>query len=289
MKYQEIDLRKEFPSLPQWQYPCRLTAWLREISEHLGYGPEKQKHPVMIVVPGGGYSNTSPREADPIALQFFAANFHVFTLRYSCAPDRYPTALLQTAATILYVRQHAEELHADPDHIYVIGFSAGGHLAACSGILWKEPILSETLGVPSEMLKPNGMVLGYPVISWGAHAHTGSFHNLLGEDAAEEQCMALSLETRVDGDTVPAFIWHTFGDSGVPLENSLLLADALRKHDIPFELHIYPEGPHGLSTADGQSWVEGNDSLRQPHVTSWMPLCIDWLEKIMCRDLENWM
>lgn len=289
MIYKEYDLREMYPELPQWMDPCKLTAWLREDSDAIGYGKEKERHPVVVVLPGGGYSRTSDREADPVAVRFFAENYHVFTLRYSCSPDRYPTALLQTAATILFIRRNAEQLHADPNHIFVIGFSAGGHLAASAGILWKERVLSETLGVPSEMLRPDGMILGYPVISCGAKGHQGSFNRLLGDDADEETRRQLSLELRVDDETVPAFIWHTWSDTGVPVENSLLLANALREHNIKFELHIYPDGGHGLSVADGQSWNIDHPAMKNPHVSSWMSLCIAWLNDIMCADMENWM
>ena len=149
---------------------------------------------------------------------------------------------------IAHIRENAAQYHVRPDAIAVCGFSAGGHLSASSGILWNEPVIAETLGIENRMARPDAMILSYPVITSGEHAHRGSFECLLGERANDAAWLErLSLERRVDGTTPPTFLWHTFADELVPVENALLLASALRRADVPFELHIFPEGIHGLS------------------------------------------
>lgn len=276
MIYRELTLSEVNPHLPQPQTPCRMYAYLQTPTEAM-----KQERPAVIVVPGGSYFFTSDREADPVALQFFAAGYHVFTLRYSIEPDRYPTSLLQLAALIAHIRQNAAAYHVRPDAIAVCGFSAGGHLAASSGILWKEPVIAETLGVKDRDARPDAMILSYPVITSGEYAHRGSFQCLLGERAGDPEWLArLSLERRVDDTTPPAFIWHTFADELVPVENALLLASALRRANVPFELHIFPDGIHGLSLANELTQSEGRDDQIVPAAAQWMGLAKVWLKGI---------
>lgn len=265
------------PKLPKTINEAHVDAYFQDVTDVIGNGLD-HRHPAVLVLPGGGYHFTSDREADPVALKFMAEGFTTFILRYSCQPDRYPTQLLQAAATIAFMRINAAEYHIDPDRIFVLGFSAGGHLTASAGILWKEPVIKEVLGIDNELCRPTGMVPCYPVITSGEFAHRGSFNNLLGPDATQEMLDFVSLEKRVDADTVPAFIWHTFADSGVPVENSLFLANALRKHNVPFELHIYPEGVHGLSVCSELSSMPDQPHLRNTHNATWVPLCIEWMK-----------
>ncbi len=277
MRYMSLTMKELNPRLPETVQPARLQVLLRDNSPRIGSG-EDMRRPVVLVLPGGGYSITSEREADPVALPFLNAGFQALTLDYSCAPDRYPAALLQAAATIAWVRENAAKLHADPENIYVCGFSAGGHLAASAGILWNEPVIAETLGIDNRLARPDGMILGYPVIMYNDKGHKGSFENLLGPGLPEEAYTKLSLERRVDDTTPPAFLWHTWEDGSVPLENTLELAAALRAHKIPFELHVYPYGGHGLSVANEQSSQTDQPEIRDPHIATWMNLCIEWIK-----------
>ncbi|NLD87147.1 MAG: alpha/beta hydrolase [Clostridiales bacterium] len=279
MIYKELKMREVNPNLPETINDATLYVYAISKSDHIGIGLE-QTHRAVVVLPGGGYSTTSDREADPIAFRYLAAGFSVFLLRYSCAPDRYPVQLLQAAAVIGHIRDNLEEYMVEEDKIAVCGFSAGGHLAASCGILWKEKIIEETLGVPCEHFRPNGMILCYPVITAGIHSHRGSFYNLLGSDATEEETEAMSLENRVDSDTCPAFIWHTFQDKSVPIQNTLLLASAMAEKDIPFEYHVYPEGPHGLALCNRQTWLQGADSLIYPPAENWMDMSITWMRNL---------
>ncbi len=231
----------------------------------------------VIICPGGGYEYTSPREAEPVALQFNAAGFHAFVLHYSVAPRRHPIPLLDLSRAVCLVREHAAAWNIRPEGIVVCGFSAGAHLAASLGVHWDKPFALEAPEISRGLNRPDALVLCYPVITSGEFAHQGSFENLLGSHASSELLAEVSLERHVDEAVPPTFLWHTFGDGAVPLENSLLFAAALRKNKIPFELHVYPEGQHGLSLATEET---GTDQLKaDPHVATWMDLCIEWIGK----------
>lgn len=278
MIFRELSLSEINPRLPKPETPCRVTAYLHEPSEDIGPKDCKAR-PAVIVAPGGAYFFTSDREADPIALKFLAEGYQVFLLRYSVMPDRYPTSLLQLAALIAHIRQNAAAYLVRPDAIAVCGFSAGGHLAASSGILWREPVIAEMLGIENRLARPDAMILSYPVITSGEFAHQYSFECLLGEKSRDEAMRrAVSLEYRVDGTTPPAFLWHTFADELVPLENSLLLANALRRANVPFELHVFPEGIHGLSLANELTQTDGRYDQIVPAAAQWMGLCLTWLK-----------
>ena len=205
--------------------------------------------PAVIICPGGAYAWISDREGEPVAEAFTAHGISAYVLSYTCAPNGYfPTALVEVFAAIRYVREHAAEHHIDPNRIYVCGFSAGGHAAAAAGVFWNHPI-AKSLGFEGTMHRPDGMILGYPVITDGEVAHRDSFRNLHGSTYDEGQGGLTSLELRVTKDTPRTFIWHTAADNSVPAQNSLLFADALIRCGVETELHIYPRGEHGLSTA----------------------------------------
>lgn len=219
---------------------------------------KNRRFPAVLICPGGGYSYCSPREAEPIALQFAANAVHTFVLDYSVAPNKYPRALEDVSAAMSLIRKNADRWNVDPDKIAVCGFSAGGHLAASLGVFWN----SEPIKTDDGSNRPNALILGYPVITSGEFAHVGSIDNLCGDDEALRKKM--SLELQVTKDTPPTFLWHTFADNCVPLENSLLFAGALRREDIPFELHVYPKGGHGLATASDYTCANDNFSKKIP-------------------------
>ena len=233
-----------------------------------------KQRPTVIVCPGGGYGMTSDREAEPIALQLAAAGINAAVLRYSVAPHRYPTALLELASAVRYVRAQGAAYGCDPDRIYTIGFSAGGHLAASYGNFWSRPFIAQALDCPSEVLKPNGQILCYPVITSGAYAHRGSFKNLLGEHYEADKA-GQSLEVSVNADTPPTFIWHTQADDAVPVENSLLLVAALQRAGIRTEFHMFPSGGHGLSLATPLTSYAPSQTI--PHVAKWFDLALDFI------------
>lgn len=238
-----------------------------------------RQRPVVIICPGGGYEFTSDREAEPIAVQMNAMGFHACVLRYSVRPATFPTALLELATTINLVRENAKKWNIDPEKVIVAGFSAGGHLAACLGVFWNQDFLGGQLEIPKKMLKPNGLLLSYPVITSGEHAHQGSFDALLGENhtATLED---VSLEKQVTADTPPAFIWHTYTDDAVPVENAFLFASALRRYNIPLEMHIYPEGEHGLALATEETYSTISKFGLQKDCAGWVQLAGTWIRNL---------
>ncbi|MDY3919166.1 MAG: alpha/beta hydrolase [Candidatus Limivivens sp.] len=268
MKFLEFDLKKNE------HYQPKLYAYILDAPEEI---PLRKKRPAVIICPGGAYAYKSPREGEPIALQYLAKNMNAFVLQYSVAPNRFPTAMLELAQAVMLVREHALEWSVDPEKIIIMGFSAGGHLAASLGTFWNREIFRETFG-ESKAWKPDGMVLCYPVINMGEFANTDSRKMLLGEDAKEEDWDAVSLEKQVSTDTVPAFLWHTQEDDAVPVENSLLYAMALRKHQVPFELHIYERGGHGLALCNEMTSVY--DVQIVPDNTGWMDLSVNWIRRL---------
>lgn len=237
-----------------------------------------KKRPVVIVCPGGGYCYLSDREGEILALQYAAMGCHAVVLYYSIAPAVYPAALLELAAVVKILREKAEEWHIDTDKVIVEGSSAGGHLAAGYGMFWKEDFIAKELGLAAadkELLRPDGMILNYPVITSGAFAHRDSFVNLLGA-RFDELAEKMSLEKQVNPDTPPAFIWHTYTDNCVPVENSLLLISAMKKAGIPVEFHMYPQGGHGLSLANELTESPEGHEI-EPCCQSWISLVKSWI------------
>ncbi len=233
-----------------------------------------RKRPLVVICPGGGYAFTSQREAESIAIQCNARGLHAAILRYSVAPALFPTALAQLATAVAMVRENAALWQVDTNNISVLGFSAGGHLAASLGVFWNTALLREALpNLTAAQVRPNRMVLCYPVITGLAFAHEGSFRNLLG-DAYEEvtKRQGLSLETQVNQDTPPTFIWHTAQDTDVPPQNSLLFASALLSNNIPCELHVYPKGCHGLSLANQETCGPAQEFLIVPSCQNWIDM-----------------
>lgn len=231
-----------------------------------------RNRPAVVICPGGGYRYTSEREATPVALEFLARGINVFVLYYTCVTVKFPTQLVEVATAVKTVREHAKEWNIIPDQISVCGFSAGGHLAASLGVFWNHSILRDC-GFTNDLHKPNKLILGYPVITTGEKAHMGSFENLLA-DQTEENLAQVSLEKHVTKDVPPVFIWHTFDDGAVPVENSLLFANATVAHNVLTELHIFPKGPHGLSTATP---IVNEECNLIKNVDLWLPLAIDFI------------
>jgi acetyl esterase/lipase len=220
----------------------------------------------VLICPGGGYSMRAPHEAEPVAQAYNDAGYHAFVVQYRVAPHRHPEPLLDAARAIQIIRTRASEWHVDPGHVAVCGFSAGGHLTASLGVHYDLDTLYEN-GLPdTPPCKPDALILGYPVISAGASRHASSFNNLLGPDPSTADLDLMSLDKQVTDETPPTFLWHTADDPVVPVENSLQFAMALRRHSVPFELHVYPHGRHGLGLAP-----------EDPHLATWMALSCEWL------------
>ena len=279
MVYEKIRLAEAFPALGD--SPAHMTVYAPQKSPELRESPR----PGIVIFPGGGYEFTSDREAEPVALRFLSLGFSAFVVRYSVSPRRHPAPLLDASAAVALVRRRAQEWNVDPAKIAVCGFSAGGHLAGSVGTLWNEPELAAALGLAPGENRPDAMVLCYPVITSGQKRHGGSFLNLLGEEPDPALLKKLSLENSVGPHTPPAFLWHTADDDCVPCENSLLMAGALKAAGVPFELHLYASGVHGLSLCSAQTDGDGRPGLENQHIrprlAGWPELCAGWLRETL--------
>lgn len=223
------------------------------------------RRPALIVCPGGAYEFLCEREADPPAFAFFAKGYNVFILRYSVGADAAGyRPLRQLAEAVSTVRKNSAEWHIYPDRIAVMGFSAGGHLAASLGVLWHK----KGLGLPEDC-KPNAMILSYPVLNLDEYSHEQSAQNVSGGDSAVRTQLCLDLH--VTPQTVPAFIWHAADDPGVPIESTILMIRAMKREGVPFECHIFETGGHGISICNQES-----DSPRA-NCAPWVQLCLTWL------------
>lgn len=282
-----IMINKTFNLSPE--YPgATITAYIVDNTPELKLLPRR----AVVVCPGGGYHFLSDREAEPIVMQFLAANMNVFLLRYTVGQQKTETnagavgyaPLIEAGLAIKFVRDHAAEYSTDPEKVFILGFSAGGHVAASAGTLWNIPEVRDAIGVsagecPEGINRPDGTILCYPVITGGDKAHKGSVKNFSGHnDLTDEDIERFSLELHVDDTTAPAFIWHTASDATVPVENSLMYATALSAHKIPFELHVFPAGKHGLSLCNEFTYSQNPASI-VPHAACWIDLAVRWAKE----------
>lgn len=252
---------------------CKHTFELHDYS--LAISPEigLRKRPAVIICPGGGYEYLSDREGQAVAMRFSSVGINAFVLRYSVCTE-FPVPLIEIAQAVKYLRENAEKYDIDPNKVLVCGFSAGGHLAASLGTLWNNDYLKKIIG-STELCKPNGMILSYPVITSGPFCHQGSIDTIIGKDPSEKMSELVSLEKQVTADTVKTFIWHCADDGCVPPENTIDFVKALSANHVSFECHIYPFGGHGLALSDhSTSAYEGhfNDTCAK-----WFDLAVNWV------------
>lgn len=219
----------------------------------------------VVLFPGGGYGNFSDHEGEGFARFLTSFGHTAFVVHYRLAPNRFPLQLLDARRTIRFVRHNAEQFGINKEKILVMGSSAGGHLASIVST-YLEGIDGEGVDeIDNEEFLPNGQILCYPVItSDDKYGHMSSYENILAERFDEKD--KYSPEKLVTGVTPKAFIWHTSNDASVNVINSYLYAAELRKNGIPHELHVYPEGRHGLGSAP-----------ECPHVANWMELLRSWI------------
>lgn len=216
--------------------------------------------PCIIIVPGGGYCAVSPTEGELVALKFYEKGYNAFVCTYTTNLLKMAPLKLQPlrdlSRAIRFVRKEAEQFHISPEKIIICGFSAGGHLCA-SVCVHYEDVKDESEEYVGISNRPNAAILSYPVITAGEKGHKDSFEFLLGIDATEEELHYMSVEKHIKGNTPPCFLWHTVTDELVPVENSLLFSEACKEKGVKYALHIFSEGPHGLSLAN-QDWADGN-------------------------------
>lgn len=221
----------------------------------------------VIIFPGGGYGMKAEHEGAVMGEWFQKNGITAFVVDYRVAPYQHPAEISDAMRAIKVVRFYAEKYDIDRDKIAVMGFSAGAHLAGSLSVHYDKEMYEETDRIDRENCRPNASILCYPVIDMGTHRHDGSRNNLLGALPRQEMTDFMSLYKHVNENTPEAFIWHTSTDQSVPVMNSLLYAEALSAQNIPYELHIYPMGRHGLGLAP-----------EMPYVAKWGDNLLDWLK-----------
>ena len=270
MKIEIIHLKEHYPLLGEGGKDPVLTCYMPGNLDSMRW--TKRRHRAMVVCPGGGYMDISERESEPIVLKLLAMDFYVFVLSYSIVPHAFPSQIRETAAAFDCIHRHAEEWNVDEERIGIMGFSAGAHLAAHYSTAYDCREVAELF---PDAYAPYATVLGYPVITPDT-AHTGSFKNLLGAGRNLSESSAMDAAKLVNDKTPRAFIWHTAADPVVPVANSLIYAEALAEHHIPFELHIYPDGYHGLATSDAMTC--NRDAAVEEYAHAWIPAFKKWAD-----------
>lgn len=235
----------------------------------------------ILVIPGGGYGCVcSDREGEPIAMAFMPYGYNAFVLHYSVGKEPFPQQLIEASWAMKHIRDNSDEYNIDPEKVFAVGFSAGGHLAASLGVMWNNPEIYKALDIPMGYNKPTGMMLIYPVISGKDFRHEGSFQNLLAKDnPTEEELAAVSIENFADASSSPAFIVHTSNDETVPVRNSIALADKLAQEGVKFELHIYPDAPHGMALGNKITKC-GVEKWENAGLTKWVENAAAWAEEL---------
>ncbi|MDF7639752.1 alpha/beta hydrolase [Lactobacillus sp. ESL0791] len=246
------------------------------ILENFSEIDNSRKRPAILICPGGSYRYITERETEAVAIKMNSLGFHAFILRYTVTRGAFPQSLYELAASVKTVRDNCVNWMIDPNKIIVAGFSAGGHLAASLGVFWKNHFLQAELKGNADAWKPSGLMLGYPVLSSGRYAHSKSFRTLLG-DNYDKYKEKVSLEKQVNSAVPPTFLWHTVSDAQVPVENSLLFAQALSQHGIPFALHIFSTGRHGISLATSETSHDKIDINSEVQI--WPSLFATWVNE----------
>ena len=246
---------------------------------------DKTVKPAMLVIPGGGYSSISQfLEGEPIALAFFSRGYNTFVLNYGVhrPGDVFPKQLIDAGRAMIYIREHREELSVDPERVFAIGFSAGGHLCGSLAAMFEYDEVKALFGEKAPLIRPTGAILSYPVTVAFENAHKGSFINLFGkpyEEITDEEKRKVSLDFAVSEKTSPMYIWHTAEDQVVPVQGSLRLAHVLKNKGVPFMLSVFPYGPHAIGLGN-EITKRGNDVNVQPIAAVWVEQACSWMKTV---------
>ena len=217
--------------------------------------------PMIVIFPGGAYHHLSTREAIPVSDKFISLGYNTTIVYYSVAPHANFIQLDQ--ANMVF-----KELSKTHKDIIVVGFSAGGHLAGVSA-------------TQENVYNVKAMVLCYPVVSFLKHTHEETLNNFLKGNNTQENRYKFSIDKRVNGNTVPCFIWTTKTDVSVPYENTLMLIDALKEHNVFHRYHIYPKGPHGMALADKTAIFNGDTSYIDEEVATWVNKVDSFIKEVL--------
>ncbi len=251
----------------------------------------KRRRPAIIIMPGGAFSYLAAAEGEPVALTFLAKGFNTFVMSYSVGDYcKYPDVLEEISKAIREVRSHADEWNIDPDAIVLMGFSAGACMAALSATQWNTPGLCERLGVSFEDIKPNAAVIAYaPWDNTNTIQRDPEFFNPNAAAIAKDCTPELDFINYAGTHMPPMFIWHNRYDKFVPAINPVMIAAKLYELKLPFELHIFQGGEHGMSVCNSlSSFTEEKKKLceENPNVGLWVPMCENWINKLFIKDGE---
>lgn len=256
--------------------------------------PKTFHRPFVLIIPGGGYGHFGRHEQENVALKMNSLGFSAGILHYSLKneqkPMKFPQPILDAGEAVAFIRRNAEKWNLDSDKIILLGFSAGGHLAASLGAFWNSNLISAFSNLSPEEIKPNFLVLSYPVITSDENfCHEGSINALLENITEDEKSKlleltnsknlrdAVSIEKHITSDFPPCFVWHTLADEAVPVENTIFLANALRKAKIDFEYHLFSRGKHGLSLSSSQTSNDDGSNIEK-ECEIWPELMKNWLD-----------
>lgn len=237
--------------------------------------PEKATGAAMVICPGGGYGGLAKHEGEDYALWLRDQGVSCFVLKYRLGSGgyRHPVPLQDVSRAIRLVRAKAAGWKLDPKRIGVMGSSAGGHLASTVLTHFDSGKADSEDAIEKQSSRPDLGILCYPVITMGGKTHGGSKKNLLGENPSPELIKLLSNELQVTKETPPCFIFHTVEDAGVPVENALLFGSALREKNVPFDLHVYEKGPHGMGLG-----FKVYATYEPGKLHPWTSACLFWLK-----------
>ncbi|KRN03155.1 esterase lipase [Levilactobacillus senmaizukei DSM 21775 = NBRC 103853] len=247
-----------------------LKGYLRANETHKAY-------PAIIIVPGGSYTHIPEQQAEDLAMAWFSQGYQAFYLRYSFVGEvtpLLPTPMIELAKSMALLKANAADWQLNDRQIAVAGFSVGGHIAALFNDRWAQPAFNQSAGTTPDQIKPQAVILGYPVITPAA-----GFPNDLQVLADWTNDPAtIAADQLVTDDNVPTFIWGTSADPLVPVQNALAYAQASLAHQVDTDLHLFHHGPHGLALAnDVTAWKTGT---ALPHVAHWLSLAHEWLKEL---------
>ena len=241
--------------------------------------PVNTPRDAVLVIPGGGYRGVSEREGQYTAFALLGRGINAFVLRYSVgAHAKYPRQLLDAAGALKHIKENVEKYHINPDRIFALGYSAGGHLLGT--LVTRHSFAEREMSLPEDYLKVRGAIFCYPVVTAYGATHIGSFENLLKkpfDEYTEEEREFFSIERHITEKTPPAFIWHTSEDKTVPINGTLRLCRAYSEAGQPVELHIYPYGVHGIALGTEYT-SNGREDHIQPRATVWIDEALKWMK-----------
>ena len=282
MLIQTVDLYAHFGIKKREGAKGILTGYLHAVTGD--YPAAYDPRAAMVVIAGGAYSFVSDREKEPVAITYLQKGFQAFTLEYSTAPVTFPAQLIEGAMAIAYIRENAKDLGVCPNQIFALGFSAGGHLTGMLATMFDAREVKNALGIHARDCRPDGVLLSYAVVSAVDSPHKGSFQNLTGGNEALFE--RFSIEKNITAESSPAFIWCTATDNAVPAKNSFLAAEAYAAAGVPYEFHVFSDGPHGMSLSTKETVPQKHTQnaetvYENPHVAKWVDLSVEWIDSLI--------